>query len=50
MGLVVHPDFAQTRRFTTCQTHTEGGRPVDVRLVTWTLSADGARANGSPTR
>ena len=25
MGLVVHPDFAQTRRFTTCQTHTEGG-------------------------
>ena len=45
MGLVVHPDFAQSRRFTTCQTHTEGGRPVDVRLVTWTLSADGARAD-----
>jgi len=44
MGLVVHPDFAQSRRFTTCQTHTEGGRPVDMRLVTWTLSADGARA------
>ena len=44
MGLVVHPDFAQSRRFTTCQTHTEGGRPVDIRLVTWTLSADGARA------
>ena len=43
MGLVVHPDFAQSRRFTTCQTHAEGGRPVDVRLVTWTLSADGAR-------
>src|SRR5690606_29922342 len=34
MGLVVHPDFASTRRFTTCQTHTEGGRPVDIRLVT----------------
>jgi glucose/arabinose dehydrogenase len=44
MGLVVHPDFAQTRRFTTCQTHQEGGRPVDVRLVSWELSADGARA------
>jgi aldose sugar dehydrogenase len=44
MGLVVHPDFAQSRRFTTCQTHAEGGRPVDIRLVTWTLSADGARA------
>ncbi|HVW45186.1 MAG TPA: PQQ-dependent sugar dehydrogenase, partial [Amycolatopsis sp.] len=40
MGMVVHPDFAQTRRFTTCQTHQEGGRPVDIRLVTWTLSAD----------
>jgi aldose sugar dehydrogenase len=45
MGLVVHPDFAQSRRFTTCQTHAEGGRPVDIRLVTWTLSADGARAD-----
>src|SRR5690349_8050797 len=33
MGLVMHPDFQQSRRFTTCQTHTEGGRPVDVRLV-----------------
>ena len=27
MGMVVHPDFAQSRRFTTCQTHTEGGGP-----------------------
>jgi aldose sugar dehydrogenase len=44
MGLVVHPDFASSRRFTTCQTHRDGGRPVDVRLVTWELSADGARA------
>jgi glucose/arabinose dehydrogenase len=44
MGLLVHPDFANTRRFTTCQTHLEGGRPVDVRLVTWELAADGARA------
>jgi glucose/arabinose dehydrogenase len=45
MGMVVHPDFTQSRRFTTCQTHTEGGRAVDVRLVTWTLSADGTRAD-----
>lgn len=44
MGLVVHPDFADSRRFTTCQTHQEGGRPVDVRLVTWELSSDGGRA------
>ncbi|MGH3753400.1 MAG: PQQ-dependent sugar dehydrogenase [Pseudonocardiaceae bacterium] len=44
MGLVVHPGFAQTRRFTTCQTHRQGGRPVDVRLITWELSPDGARA------
>ncbi len=44
MGLVVHPDFAQTRRFTTCQTHQDNDRPVDVRLVTWELSPDGARA------
>ncbi len=44
MGMAVHPDFAQTRRFTTCQAHQQGGRPVDVRLVTWELSPDGARA------
>lgn len=40
MGMVVHPDFATSRRFTTCQTHTENGRPSDVRLVTWRLSED----------
>jgi aldose sugar dehydrogenase len=45
MGLAVHPDFASTRRFTTCQTHQQGERPVDVRLVTWELSPDGARAS-----
>ncbi|MGH3977444.1 MAG: PQQ-dependent sugar dehydrogenase [Pseudonocardiaceae bacterium] len=45
MGLVVHPDFASSRRFTTCQTHAEGGEPVDVRLVTWRLSPDGASAS-----
>ncbi|GIF42868.1 PQQ-dependent sugar dehydrogenase [Actinoplanes xinjiangensis] len=44
MGLVVHPDFARTREFTTCQTRQEGRRPVDVRLVTWRLSPDAASA------
>jgi aldose sugar dehydrogenase len=44
MGLVVHPDFAQSRQFTTCQTHAEGGSATDVRLVTWQLSADGSAA------
>jgi glucose/arabinose dehydrogenase len=45
MGMVVHPDFAESRRFTTCQTHMQDGSPTDVRLVTWELSADGARAS-----
>ena len=44
MGMVVHPDFASSRLFTTCQTHEEGGSPEDVRLVTWRLSADGSSA------
>jgi glucose/arabinose dehydrogenase len=44
MGLVVHPDFARSRRFTTCQTHQEGGQASDVRLVSWTLAPDGRSA------
>ena len=44
MGMVVHPDFASSRLFTTCQTHEEGGDAEDVRLVTWRLSADGRSA------
>ncbi|GAA5138708.1 PQQ-dependent sugar dehydrogenase [Pseudonocardia adelaidensis] len=44
MGMVVHPDFAESRRFTTCQTHMEKGTATDVRLVTWELSADGTSA------
>lgn len=44
MGLLVHPDFATSRRFTTCQTHAAGGRAIDIRLVTWTLSPDGSSA------
>ncbi|MGI5126089.1 PQQ-dependent sugar dehydrogenase [Pseudonocardia sp. CA-107938] len=43
MGLVVHPDFAQSRRFTTCQTH-NGPDGNDIRLVTWQLSPDGSSA------
>ncbi len=44
LGMVVHPDFAESRLFTTCLDHQEGGVPVDIRLVTWRLSADGASA------
>ena len=44
MGMVVHPDFASSRLFTTCQTHQENGEPKDIRLVTWKLSADGTSA------
>lgn len=44
MGLVLAADFATSREFTTCQTHQESGRAVDVRLVTWRLADDGASA------
>ena len=42
MGMVVHPDFASSRLFTTCQTHQEGGDAEDIRLVTWRLGGAGA--------
>lgn len=45
MGMAIHPDFAETRRFTTCQTHVEDSTPTDVRLVTWELAADGTAAS-----
>lgn len=44
MGLVLAADFATSREFTTCQTHQENGRAVDVRLVTWRLAGDGTSA------
>jgi aldose sugar dehydrogenase len=44
MGLLVHPDFASSRRFTTCQTHFDGDRAVEVKLVTWELAQDGSSA------
>lgn len=43
MGLVIHQDFATSRRFTTCQTHWEGNRG-DVRLITWELAGDNRSA------
>lgn len=49
LGLVVHPDFATSRRFTTCQNHHEKGRPFDIRLVTWRLADDSAPRFGSVT-
>ncbi|MBP2476310.1 glucose/arabinose dehydrogenase [Crossiella equi] len=48
LGLLVHPDFATSRKFTTCQTHQQDDRPVDVRLVTWTLAEDGRSAVKAP--
>ncbi len=48
MGMVVHPDFAQTGRFTTCQTHVAGGQATDVRLVTWELAGTTARRVADP--
>lgn len=48
MGMVVHPDFASSRRFTTCQTHEEGGLATDVRLVTWQLDGTTARRVADP--
>lgn len=44
MGLVIHPDFSTSRRFTTCQTHWENGDAVDVRLITWELAGDNRSA------
>ncbi|RSM81465.1 glucose dehydrogenase [Amycolatopsis sp. WAC 01375] len=44
MGMVISKDFATSREFITCQTHKEGDKAVDIRLVTWRLSEDGASA------
>ena len=44
LGLVVHPDFATGREFTVCMNYQENGSPVDIRLVTFALSADNASA------
>ncbi|GAA0592485.1 PQQ-dependent sugar dehydrogenase [Kribbella sandramycini] len=44
MGMVLEPDFAQTRQFITCQTYQENGAGKDVRLIRWRLAPDGASA------
>lgn len=47
LGLVVHPDFAESRLFTVCLNHTTNGPdgdPTDVRLVTWRLATDSRSA------
>jgi aldose sugar dehydrogenase len=44
MGMVVHPDFATSHQFTTCQTHWDSDDNGDVRLITWELSDDGRSA------
>lgn len=45
LGMVIHPDFDDSREFTTCQNHAgPDGAAQDVRLVTWQLSADGRSA------
>ena len=44
MGLLVHRDFATSREFSTCQSHMENGKPVDIRVKTWRLSPDGSSA------
>lgn len=45
LGMVIHPDFATSRLFTTCLDHQEDSRPVDIRLVTWRLAEDGRSAD-----
>lgn len=45
LGMAVYPDFAESRRFVTCQTHTRGGEAADIRLVTWQLAPDGRSAS-----
>ena len=41
LGMVLHPDFEKSRKFTLCQTtQTPDGKPQDIRLITWRLSED----------
>jgi aldose sugar dehydrogenase len=44
MSLLIHPEFADNRRFVTCQTYQQSGRGVDVRLINWRLAEDGRSA------
>lgn len=41
LGMVLHPDFKKSRKFTLCQTTTKpNGKADDIRLITWRLSED----------
>ena len=44
MSVLVHPDFTTSRQFSTCQSHAENGKPVDIRVRTWRLSEDARTA------
>ncbi|MGH3469420.1 MAG: PQQ-dependent sugar dehydrogenase, partial [Thermocrispum sp.] len=36
LGMVLHPDFKSSRKFTLCQTtQTKDEKPKDIRLITW---------------
>ena len=51
MGIVADPAFASNRRFYTCQAYEgTGSSPIDIRVIRWGLSADGASAGrlGNP--
>ena len=41
LGFVLHPDFASSGLLTACLDHAEGGRALDIRLVTYRLSGLG---------
>ncbi|ROR90374.1 PQQ-dependent sugar dehydrogenase [Nocardioides aurantiacus] len=47
MGLEVDPAFSSNRRFYTCQGGFRSGGGHDVRVMAWTLSADGLAATSS---
>lgn len=41
LGMVLHPDFKKSRKFTLCQTtSTPDGKPDQIKLITWKLSKD----------
>ena len=51
MGLVLDPGFAANRTYYTCQAYKGGGTsPIDIRVLRWTLAANGASAarSGAP--
>jgi glucose/arabinose dehydrogenase len=49
MGLLVHPDFEQSREFSVCHTYKNGTDPTDVRVVTWRMAEDFGSASKART-